>query len=379
MFSKRLLKPTILVVDDTPENIDVLKGALTPNYAIRPATSGPLALKIASINPQPDLILLDIMMPEMDGYEVCRRLKANAATQDIPIMFVTAKSGEADELLGLQLGAVDYITKPFSVPIVQSRVKTHLALRTATQKLAAHNRHLLEEREIIESILLKMRHADGFHPDHLRSIVSPVETTAGDLLLSSMTPDGRQLILLGDFTGHGLSAAIGGPLITYILHDLAAHDTPAQEIIQTINEQLYARLPTGLFLAASLIEIDRDRQGGLLWNAGLPDCLLIRQGQVHTPFPSTLPPLGILAQLDMAAAAVPLTFMKGDRLYAFSDGVVEARASMGEMFGSARIQSFLITASQGLQPLEQLMELLTTYTGANTFEDDITLVEIRMG
>ncbi|MEO5340103.1 MAG: SpoIIE family protein phosphatase [Magnetococcus sp. MYC-9] len=378
MSLKQPFKPVILVVDDTPENIDVLKGALTPTYTIRPATSGQLALKMADIQPQPDLILLDIMMPEMDGYEVCRRLKAQAATRNIPVIFVTARSREADELQGLQLGAVDYITKPFSVPIVQSRVKTHLALQAATQKLAQQNKHLMDERAIIEGILLKMRHADVFHPEHLRCIVSPVETTAGDLLLSAVTPDGRQLILLGDFTGHGLPAAIGGPLITYILHDLAARNAPAQAIFSTINGQLCARLPTGLFLAASLVEIDPDRQGGVLWNAGLPDGLLVQQGSLTQPFPSRLPPLGIVENLDFISTAAPLTLAEGDRLYLFSDGVIEACSPRGDMFGMARLQPFLLAASQDHHPLEQVLTLLTEHTGKSTFEDDITLVEIRI-
>lgn len=98
MASKQNKKPIILVVDDTPENIDVLKGALTPQYMVRPAPNGEIALKAANVQPPPDLALLDIMMPGMDGYEVCRRLKANPATRDIPIIFVTAKSQENDEL-----------------------------------------------------------------------------------------------------------------------------------------------------------------------------------------------------------------------------------------------------------------------------------------
>ncbi|MBF0459787.1 MAG: fused response regulator/phosphatase [Magnetococcales bacterium] len=372
------MKSTILVVDDTPENIDILKGALTPLYTVRPAPSGRIALIAADIQPRPDLILLDIMMPGMDGYAVCRQLKARAETRDIPIIFVTAKTSEADELLGLQLGAVDYITKPFRVPIVQSRIKTHLALRAATQKLAEQNRMLVDERQVIESILLKMRQADLFHEQHLRFIVSPVETTAGDLLLSTVTPDGRQLILLGDFTGHGLSAAIGGPLVAYILHDLAERNASSLAIFTVINDQLCARLPTGLFFAAALIEIAPDRHSGLLWNAGLPDCLVLRQGVVQATLPSVLPPLGIVGALDIAAAMAPLTFLTGDRLYAFSDGIIEAQSPAGDLFGYERLQPFLLMASQGTQPLAQLMTLLASYTGATTFEDDITLVEVQL-
>ncbi len=127
------LKPTsdsqvVLVVDDTPENIDVLREILQPDYRVKAALNGARALKIAQTAPHPDLILLDIMMPEIDGYEVCRQLKAHPNTADIPVIFISAMSREEDEASGLALGAVDYITKPVCPEIVRARVRTHLAL-----------------------------------------------------------------------------------------------------------------------------------------------------------------------------------------------------------------------------------------------------------
>jgi len=121
-------KQTILLVDDTPENIDVLSGVLRDDYKLKVALDGKKALKIAFGKSKPDMILLDVMMPEIDGYEVCRRLKQEPSTASIPVIFITAKSQEGDEKLGLDLGAVDYITKPISAPIVLARVKTQLAL-----------------------------------------------------------------------------------------------------------------------------------------------------------------------------------------------------------------------------------------------------------
>ncbi|MDD5299350.1 MAG: two-component system response regulator [Gallionella sp.] len=120
-------KNTLLVVDDTPENIDVLRGILGADYIVKIANGGQLALKITAAQP-PDLILLDVMMPGIDGYEVCRQLKENEATRHIPIIFVTARGEVADETLGFELGAADYITKPVSPPIVHARVRAHLAL-----------------------------------------------------------------------------------------------------------------------------------------------------------------------------------------------------------------------------------------------------------
>ena len=121
--------PTILVVDDTAQNLLILGELLKTHYRVRAANSGTRALQAATNEPRPDLILLDVMMPDMDGHEVLRRLRSEPATQDIPVIFITAMSGADDEKFGLELGAVDYITKPFNPNIVLARVRTQLELK----------------------------------------------------------------------------------------------------------------------------------------------------------------------------------------------------------------------------------------------------------
>jgi cyclic di-GMP phosphodiesterase len=138
-------RQTVLVVDDVPENIDVLNGILHGDYKVKVALNGAKALNIAASERPPDLILLDIMMPEMDGYEVCRRLKADFTTRKIPVIFVTAKGEIEDETKGFELGAVDYITKPVSPPIVQARVRTQLALYDQNRLLEEKVRHRTAE------------------------------------------------------------------------------------------------------------------------------------------------------------------------------------------------------------------------------------------
>lgn len=136
------VKQVILIVDDTPDNITLLSALLKDKYKIKIATNGLKALHIASIDPSPDLILLDVMMPEMDGYETCRRLKENPQTNQIPVIFLTAKSQVSDEEMGLKLGAVDYISKPVSPPIVLARVATQLNLVRARNLLQDQNKNL---------------------------------------------------------------------------------------------------------------------------------------------------------------------------------------------------------------------------------------------
>ncbi len=149
-------KLMVLVVDDVAENIDVIAGVLAEDYDVKVALNGEDALDIAFSKPHPDLILLDIMMPGMDGYQVCQKLKENPSTHDIPVIFVTALDEMEDEAKGFDVGGVDYITKPIQTPLVLARTKAHLELKMARQRLKEQNRILQENirlREDVESII----------------------------------------------------------------------------------------------------------------------------------------------------------------------------------------------------------------------------------
>lgn len=198
----REIMNSILVVDDNPENIDMLGAALSSDYQIKVALSGRKALEIAGSEAPPDLILLDIMMPEMDGYEVCRRLKAHPETMEIPVIFITAKSDESDETKGLEIGAVDYITKPFSLPIVRARLKTHLALRNNMEEL--HRAYIIIEsqKKRMEDELNIGRQIQGtFFPESLphingweiASYFKAAREVAGDFYDAFTLPDGTGL------------------------------------------------------------------------------------------------------------------------------------------------------------------------------------------
>ena len=139
-------KPTLLVIDDTPDDLALIAGLLSPHYQVLVANGGEPGLRLAQRQPAPDLILLDIVMPGTDGYEVCRQLKKHAATQDIPVIFLTGKSSIEDEQMGFAQGAVDYVTKPISPPLLMARVATHLALKKSSDFL--RNRNVWLEQEV---------------------------------------------------------------------------------------------------------------------------------------------------------------------------------------------------------------------------------------
>jgi adenylate cyclase len=143
--SNIVAKPTVLVVDDAPDNLALITGLLKTDYKVKTATNGERAVKVATTGNPPDIILLDVMMPVMDGYQACQQLKEIPATKDIPIIFLTAKSEIEDEMKGFKLGAVDYITKPVSPPVVMARIKTQLELKKARDFLKDQNAFLENE------------------------------------------------------------------------------------------------------------------------------------------------------------------------------------------------------------------------------------------
>lgn len=199
----------VLVVDDLPENIYVLSEILVNDYQVVAATSGKKAIEIATQEPYPDIILLDVMMPEMNGYEVCRALKRDDRTCDIPVIFVTALTEEKDEEYGFNVGAVDYITKPVSPPIVRARVKTHLTLKEARETLEQQNQSLIEAAKLREDVDRITRH----------DLKGPLSTVIGmpALLMSkeNLTSQQREILRLIRESGYLMLDMINNSLNLY--------------------------------------------------------------------------------------------------------------------------------------------------------------------
>jgi len=189
-------RPKILIVDDEKINIDILVDLLTPEYRVVAAKNGLQAFKRLEKPPLPDLILLDIMMPEMDGYEVCKRLKIEPETKDIPVIFVTAKGSTEDETKGLELGAVDYLTKPLSPPIVKARVANHIELKLSREDLKQQNEILKENMNLREDVERITRH-------DLKVPLSGIISLPQILLDDDRTPpDHKELLVMMRSCGH---------------------------------------------------------------------------------------------------------------------------------------------------------------------------------
>jgi phosphoserine phosphatase RsbU/P len=175
-------KQVILLVDDTPANIHIAQAILADEFRIRVATSGAKALELVKTEPIPALILLDIEMPGIDGYEVCNRLKADPQTRDIPVIFLTGKTESEDETRGFEVGAVDYVHKPFSPMVVKARVRTHLTLRATSQQLAQQLLAINNELEMARQIQLAIlpRETPKIKGLDIAARYLPMSSVAGD-------------------------------------------------------------------------------------------------------------------------------------------------------------------------------------------------------
>jgi DNA-binding response OmpR family regulator/anti-sigma regulatory factor (Ser/Thr protein kinase) len=315
-------RPSILVVDDTPDNLTLMFGLLKGHYSVKGANNGERALKIVRSDSPPDLILLDIMMPGLSGYDVCRELKADPATNDIPIIFLTAMSDMEDERQGLEMGAVDYITKPVSPPILLARIKTHLENKSARDLLKEQNSirqmevELLQYRNRYHSRQQELALAKEQHIAHnqLEKQFLPItgsrggwlvdlwqlsrDIMSGDSSAVVKSDDDRLLLFLADAMGHGLSAAVTSMLTTAFFNHMACDGICCQLGFRhltdsTMNFAAHNLLEDEVF-SGLVMELDPLRQMARYVSCGMPPLLVIRHGQVER-IPGLNPPVSAYA------------------------------------------------------------------------------------
>jgi phosphoserine phosphatase RsbU/P len=374
-------KKLLLVVDDNPSHIHVVHSILKDDYKIRIATSGVKALDMAKVNPLPDLILLDVMMPDMDGYEVCGHLKANPDTRDIPVIFLTLKMEVADEIRGFEVGAVDYIHKPFSPPIVKARVRTHLLLREAQETLArqliAINNELEMARQIQLAILPK--ETPKIRGLDIVARYIPMSSVAGDFYDFIAVDEKHLGILIADVSGHGLPSALIASMLQSAFAAQSAHASEPVRVLSALNRALFGKFRSH-FVSAAYIFLDLENSIVNYAGAGHPPLLVWRKssGSVTEVLESGLY-LGPFH--DSTYSAVPLSLGGGDRIILYTDGIVEARNSSGEEFGMDRFKG-MVEENHALPPgrfADTLLDGIARWSGTvsgQSQSDDITLLAI---
>ncbi|WP_029407405.1 fused response regulator/phosphatase [Thiomicrorhabdus sp. Milos-T2] len=367
-------KPLILAVDDEPMNRFIIEDMIENRYQLTMLESGELCLDFVK-DTIPDLILLDINMPGISGYEVCKALKENPATHHIPVIFLTAMMKVDDEKKGLQMGAVDFITKPFTEAILLARINTQLELSFTRKILEHHNQVLKKERSYIEQILESMHADKRFDSNNLDVMSLPIEKSSGDIVLSATNQDNHQQILMGDFTGHGLHAAIAGPLASSLFYALVEENHSAEFILKVINNELFCKLPTNQFLAAVYIDWDKTQNQVTIWNFGLPDAIFYDQ-QTFTLIPSISLALGIVefSQHNVQPARFDITM--GDKLFVYTDGISEAINTQKQYFGAENVLKVIDEIAKQSLSIDIMLNRLEMFSEGQPLKDDATMLEL---
>jgi sigma-B regulation protein RsbU (phosphoserine phosphatase) len=383
-------KSTILAVDDTPENLDVVKGILGADYIVKAATSGQMALKIAE-KQTPDLILLDIMMPDMDGYEVCRRLKESEQTRGVPVIFLTAMDQTTDEEHGFDLGAADYMTKPVNPPILEARVKTHLALKSAMDNLQdayalikVQKDRMQEELNVGHTIQMSMLpQNDTPFPDRgefeLRAMLIPAREVGGDFYDYFFVNDDEICLIVGDVSGKGVPAALFMAVTKTMLKTSAMGDPSPASILTRVNDELSADNPACMFVTVFLAMVNV-RTGDVRYsNAGHnPPYLLHKNGKFTCLDQRHGPILGATGGIAFKESSAG--FKKGESIYVFTDGVTEAMDTSGQLYSEARLEEVLTQSGNAMASdlIQRTLDDVSTYASGAEQSDDITVLAFRL-
>lgn len=377
----------ILVVDDEAVFRALLQNLLE-KMGLQVVAAGSGAEAVASfMHEQPDMVLMDVMMPGMDGYQATEYIRELSGDSFIPIIFVTAMSDENELALCVMRGGNDFLTKPINPAVLRAKIEAfsqlrrlYKAVKSQRDELAQHNRWLKREYEIAEGVFAKVMHSGGLTSPNIKYMLSPQAIFNGDLLLAAYRPSGELHLMLGDFTGHGLSAAIGTIPVADIFNGMTAKGFPIPEIVAEINQKLQRILPRGLFFAAALLELDAKNHKLSAWVGGVPDILIYgaEQKALAGRFTSTSFPLGVMATDQLDCHVESIEVHPGDRIFLYTDGVPEARNSENAMFSQERLEQCF---NDGYEPsvlYERILWELDQFRGAHEQSDDVTLIEVTV-
>jgi DNA-binding response OmpR family regulator/anti-sigma regulatory factor (Ser/Thr protein kinase) len=371
----------ILVVDDDTLNRFLLVHMLEQQGYMDTfeAEDGVVAIELAKrINP--DLVLLDVVMPEMDGLEVATRLKKLAGDIYLPIIFITALEDEESLARCLEVGGDDFVAKPFDKVILAAKIRAHDRTRLLSQKAHEQNKQLSfyrnaveREHKIVEHIFANALSVKKSFTRYLDYCLNPATDFNGDLFLASESPTGGMYFLIGDFTGHGLASAIGALPVSQAFQTMSKKGLSLMEMAETINQTLLMLLPDDMFFAAAIIEINNTGKQIDIWNGGMPSLLLQNSsGKIVKRFESRHMSLGILESHEFESEVERYEMHFGDRLVAFSDGLVELENEQNEMLGDEGIEKWI--NSQPDINVQGLFSNATKYLGSMKRKDDVTIV-----
>jgi serine phosphatase RsbU (regulator of sigma subunit) len=376
---KDLSENRVLIVDDAKTNIDILVQALRDEYKLSVALDGAAALRSIEKNP-PDLVLLDIVMPGIDGYEVCRQLRAQELTRELPVMFLSALEDVKNKALGFEVGGNDYLTKPFEVLEVKARVRSLLKAKAYADAIReAMARDLRIAREIQMGILpADLAAATRGTGLEVHAIVEPAREVGGDLYEVLRAADDRIVVALGDVSGKGIPAALFMAVAVTVLRTLARQIAEPDEILKRLNDELANQNPRGMFVTMQCLVFDLARGQVSCAGAGHHQLAIVSPGQPpRLACPSSGRPAGLMAFNPVERETLP--FEPGDMFVLFSDGVSEAMNDAEDFYGEERLLAVLAAggSASAADTVTRVLADVRAFAAGAKQSDDITVLAAR--
>jgi sigma-B regulation protein RsbU (phosphoserine phosphatase) len=376
---KELSDSRILIVDDVKTNVDILVHALRDEYKLSVALDGATALRSVEKNP-PDLVLLDIVMPGLDGYEVCRQLRAHEATRELPVMFLSSLEDVTNKAQGFEVGGNDYLTKPFEVLEVKARVRSLLKAKLYADAVReAMARDLRIAREIQMGILpadpAAATKGTGLH---VHAVIEPAREVGGDLYEVLRASDHRVVVALGDVSGKGIPAALFMAVVLTVLRTLARQIPEPDEILRRLNDELAEQNPRGMFVTLQCLVFDLEQRRVSCAGAGHHQLAVLSPGRPpRLACSSSGRPAGLMPFNPIDRETLPLE--PGDTFVLFSDGVSEAMNSKEEFYGEERLLATLATTSgaTAAEAVSRVMADVRAFNDGARQSDDITLLAVQ--
>ncbi|MBP0940619.1 SpoIIE family protein phosphatase [Pseudomonas alliivorans] len=374
----------ILIADDSASDRLLLATIIARlGHRVVSAANGLEAVAIFSTE-RPHLVLMDAMMPLMDGFEAARRIKLMAGESLVPIIFLTSLTEGEALARCLDAGGDDFVSKPYNTQVLAAKINAMNRLRllqeTVLQQrdlISTHHEYLLNEQRVAKAVFDQVAHSGCLGAANIRYLQSPYALFNGDLMLAAYTPAGHMHVLLGDFTGHGLPAAVGAMPLADVFYGMTAKGFGLVEILREMNAKLKRILPVDMFCCATLLCVNLSQRQVEVWNGGLPDGYLLRaDGAEPVILVSRHLPLGVLSvdAFEVRTDVYPLAL--GDRIFLLSDGVLDTSDSHDQLFGVQRLRDVLAANEQPAFLIQEILQALNDFGGKA--RDDVSLLEITV-
>jgi len=373
----------VLVVDDAEENVILLSRFVERmGHDVVVARDGQQALDIFQAE-TPDMVLMDVMMPVMNGFAATSQIKALPGRRWVPVIMLTALAQDGDLVSGLQAGADDYLTKPINMVVLQAKIhamqriaRLQNQLAEKTNELERYHDHAEEERRIGCHIMERITATRGLDDATLRYRIFPAAQFSGDLVAAARTPGNVLHVMLADATGHGLSAALNVMPLTQIFYSMTDKGFSLASITEELNHKLKSLMPSGRFVAATLVSVNT-REGVLeVWNGGTPTALFMdSEGRVVRSWKSKHLPLGILSKGEFDAQPEVFQHDQAGQLFLCSDGLSEAEDAQGHQLGEESVVRALLAVGPESR-FDHLLQALNEHLGGRPAHDDVSMIMV---